>query len=258
MKGQLIQEWLLGNEMNHLYRSNVHQTKTDIFITGGGRPKTLNETNYQSFFDNKGHPSAKAIIEGANLYLTPEARHLLEQEGTLILKDSSCNKGGVICSSFEVLSSLCMTKEEFLKEKKEYIQEVLEIIRKAALNEADLLFNTHKKTGLFLSDISDRISAQINLYKYQLLDHLQTISLPQDPKDPLIQCLILYCPPLLQKRYLKGILSMPEVHKKAIISCHIASRLVYSKGIDWRPTIVDILPILIKDPLFFKHLNNLK
>jgi glutamate dehydrogenase len=248
-KEGLIEEWLSGNEMNHLYRSNVHTVKADIFITGGGRPRTLSESNYQTFFDEGEKPTARAIIEGANLYLTPGARHILEKAGTLILKDSSCNKGGVICSSFEVLASLCMTKEEFLKEKTEYIQEVLEIIGIAAKNEAKLLFSTHKDTTLFLSDISEKISEQINLYKYQLLDHFETMALSKDPNDPLIECLILYCPPLLQKRYKKGILSIPEIHKKAIIASYIASRLVYTRGIYWRPTIADILPVLVKDPL---------
>ncbi|MES2273579.1 MAG: NAD-glutamate dehydrogenase domain-containing protein, partial [Chlamydiota bacterium] len=40
---KLVEDWLSGNEMNHLYRNNVHQIKTDIFIPGGGRPRTLNE-----------------------------------------------------------------------------------------------------------------------------------------------------------------------------------------------------------------------
>lgn len=248
-EGKLIKDWLSGNEMNHLYRSNVHLIKADVFITGGGRPRTLNETNYQTFLDETGQPTAKAIIEGANLYLTAGARHCLEKLGTLILKDSSCNKGGVICSSFEVLASLCMTEEEFLKEKTDYIAEVLAIIGRAAKSEAHLLFSTREKTGLLLSDISEKISEQINLYKYQLLDHFETLDLPSSPQDPLIQCLIHYCPPLIQARYQQGILSMPEIHKKAIIACYIASRLVYTRGVDWRPTIADILPILVKDPL---------
>jgi glutamate dehydrogenase len=246
---KLIKEWLSGNEMNHLYRSNLHQIKTDIFITGGGRPRTLNELNYQTFLDENHKPTAKAIVEGANLYLTAEARHALEKLGALILKDSSCNKGGVICSSFEVLASLCMTNEEFLKNKLKYVEQVLSIIGQAAKSEANLLFETHKKTNLFLSDISEKISKQINLYKYQLLDHFETIDLPTDPQDPLIQCLINYCPPLIQKNHLQKILSIPEIHKKAMIACYIASRLVYTRGIDWRPTIADILPILVKDPL---------
>ena len=239
------QEWLSGNEMNQLYRNNLHQIKTDAFVPGGGRPRTLNESNYTSFLDETGKPTSKAIVEGANLYLTPAARHALEKLGVLIIKDSSCNKGGVICSSFEVLASLCMSEEQFLKEKKEYVKEVLEIIGKAALNEANLLLNTHKETGQFLTEISDAISQKINLFKYQLLDYLTP--LPLLPNDPLIKCLLNYCPPLLRTRYTPQILAMPDIHKKAIISCYLASHLVYKRGLSWNPTIADVLPMVAKD-----------
>jgi glutamate dehydrogenase len=70
--GKATQDWISGNEMNQLYRNNIHQVKTDVFITGGGRPRTLNDT---------GKPTSKAIIEGANLYLTPGARRSLEKTG---------------------------------------------------------------------------------------------------------------------------------------------------------------------------------
>lgn len=241
--GQAIQEWISGNEMHHLYRSNVHKVKTDVFVPGGGRPKTLNETNYFSYLDETGKPTSQAIVEGANLYLTPGARHALEKLGVLIIKDSSCNKGGVICSSFEVLASLCMSEEEFLREKKEYVQQVLERIGEAALREARLLLKTHRETGELLTDISDKISQKINLFKYQLLDHLETIDLSKE----LLNCLYSYCPPLLQSRYKKGILSMPDIHKKAIIACYLASHLVYERGLDWSPSIGDILPTLAKE-----------
>ena len=111
------EDWLSGNEMNHLLRHNVHQVKADVFIPGGGRPRTLNENNFKDFLDETGKPTAKAIIEGANLYLTPWARRSLEKIGVIIIKDSSANKGGVICSSFEVLASLALSEEEFIKEK---------------------------------------------------------------------------------------------------------------------------------------------
>ncbi len=244
-KGKAIQEWVSGNEMNHLYRNNVHQVKTDVFVPGGGRPRTLNDTNYFSFLDDTGKPTSKAIVEGANLYLTPGARRALEKLGVLIFKDSSCNKGGVICSSFEVLASLCLNEEEFLKEKKEYVKEVLEIIGKAALNEARLLLNTHQETGQCLTDISDRISDKINLFKYQLLDHLETLAL-DDP--PLIKCLLNYCPLLLRNKYKNRVLAMPDIHKKAIISCYLASHLVYKRGLEWSPTIADVLPMIANDP----------
>jgi glutamate dehydrogenase len=249
--GKLIEEWLSGNEMNYLYRNNVHQTKTDAFIPGGGRPRTLNENNYQTFLDEKGKPTSKIIVEGANLYLTPEARKALEELGTIVLKDSSCNKGGVICSSLEVLASLCMSEQDFLPNKQEYIKEVLHIIGKAALHEARLVLQTHQQTGGWFTEISEKVSEKINLFKYQLLDYLETLELSRDPNDPLIRCLINYCPPLLRKKYLQGILGMPDIHKKAIISCYISSKLVYKKGLNWNPTISDVLPLIAQDPDLF-------
>ncbi len=247
-EGKLSQEWLSGNEMNQLFRSNVHQVKTDIFVPGGGRPRTLNDANISSYLDSSGKPTSKAIVEGANLYLTSGARHALEKLGVIILKDSSCNKGGVICSSFEVLAGLCLSEEEFIHEKSEYVQEVLEIIRKAALNEANLILDTHKKTAAFCTDISDKVSERINLYKDQLLDHLEKTEL----NDSLIECLLRYCPPLLRKKYPERILKMPDIHKKAIIAVFLAARLVYTRGLDWSPTIVDLLASIAKDPNILK------
>lgn len=240
-EGQLVQEWLTGSEMNHLYRTQLHQVFADLFMPGGGRPRTLNEGNIQSYLDAKGNPTSRAIVEGANLYLSPGARRALEKLGVFVLKDSSCNKGGVICSSFEVLAGLCLSAEEFLKVKKQYVEEVLTLIGKAAENEAKLLFSTHAKTNQFLTDISDQISSRINYYKYGLLDALAQKELSKSPTDPLNQVLIRYCPPLLQKNYVERILAMPEIHKKAIIACAIASHHVYTKGLSSNPSIQDLL-----------------
>ncbi|NGX46467.1 MAG: hypothetical protein K940chlam2_01658, partial [Chlamydiae bacterium] len=194
------------------------------------------------------------IIEGANLYLTPLARSELEKLGVLIIKDSSANKGGVICSSFEVLTRLCLTDEEFLKEKKSLMPEILSLIGARALSEAQLLLTTHADTGAPLSEISERVSSKINTFKYQLLDYLTTITLSHDPANPLIQCLINYCPPLLRGKYRMRILEeIPDIHKKAIIATHIAGRLVYSRGLEWSPTIVDILPLLANDSDIFEE-----
>jgi glutamate dehydrogenase len=244
----VIQDWLSGNEMNHLYRSNVHQLVSDLFIPGGGRPRTLDETNVHTFLDQEGKPTAKAIVEGSNLYLTPGARRFLEKLGVLVFKDSSCNKGGVICSSFEVLASLCLSEEEFLDEKEEFVREVLEIVGRAAFQEARLLLAAHRATGAYLTDSSEQISQKINLFKYQLLDYFETIELPKDSNHFLIRCLFSYCPPLLRARYPERILNMPEIHKKAIIACYIAARLVYGHGLEWSPSLLDILPALETDP----------
>lgn len=245
-EGQIKQLWLSGNEMNHLYRNNVHQAPATVFVPGGGRPRTLNESNWKNYLDQEGKPTSRAIVEGANLYLTPEARRSLEKLGTLIIKDSSCNKGGVICSSMEVLGGLVLTEEEFLLEKNQYVQEILAFIAKTAEEEAKLLLSTHQKTGAFLTDISEKISERINLYKYQILDSLEKGPLPESLKDPLIQCLLLYCPPLLSKKYQERLLAIPEIHKKAIIACALGSYLIYTRGLDWGPQIGDLLPSLAK------------
>lgn len=247
--GKLKKQWLSGNEMNHLYRHNVHQAKTDVFIPGGGRPRTLNETNYKDFLDETNTPTSKAIIEGANLYLTAGARRSLEKLGVIIFKDSSCNKGGVICSSFEVLCSLALDEQGFLHEKDTLVEEILDSIEKAALNEATLMLKTHQQTQEFLTQVSDVVSERINGFKYHLLDYLETIELSKDPNDPLIRCLLLYCPPLLKEKYKEQILEkVPDIHKKAVIACYISSHLVYTRGLVWSPSIVDVLPLIAKDP----------
>jgi len=243
-----IQEWISGNEMNQLYRNNVHKTATDVFVPAGGRPRTLNESNIDSYLDETEKPTSRAIVEGANLYLTPSARRTLETQGVLVLKDSSCNKGGVICSSFEVLAGLCLTEEEFIKEKTEYVKEILEIIQKAAFNEANLMLDTHEKTGAFLTEVSEKVSERINLFKYQLLDYLETIELSHDKNDPLIKCLLKYCPPLLRTRYADRILKIPDIHKKAIIAVFLASHLVYTRGLEWAPSVPDVLATIASDP----------
>ncbi len=247
-QGKLIQDWLSGNEMNHLLRHNVHQVQADVFIPGGGRPRTLNESNYKDFLDETGKPTARAIVEGANLYCTSAARRALEKLGTLIIKDSSANKGGVICSSFEVLACLSMQEEQFLQEKPKLAEEILQIIGEKARAEAQLLLRSQDLIHAPLSEISDQISERINSYMYELLDFLETVPLSQNLDDPLIRALLNYCPSLLRTHYSEQVLSkVPDIHKKAIIACHIASRLVYQRGLSWSPSIVDVLPLIAQD-----------
>lgn len=248
MEGQkLIEEWLSGSDTNHLLRYNVHQAKTDIFIPAGGRPRTLNETNIHEFLDKDHQPTSKAIIEGANLYLTPQARRFLEEKGVLIIKDSSANKCGVICSSFEVLSNLTIVEKVFMENKSTIIHEILERLKKCAALEANLLLDTHRKTGEFLTSISDKISDRINQFTYQLLDFLDPLPLSLQPHDPMIRCFLDYCLPFLRNNYRDKLLEeVPDHHKKAIISCYLAAKIVYERGAEWSPSIVDVLPLILK------------
>ncbi|KAF3362325.1 putative NAD-specific glutamate dehydrogenase [Chlamydiales bacterium STE3] len=246
---ELIQEWLSGSDMNHLLRDNVHRTKTDIFIPSGGRPRTLNELNYRDFLDETGKPTSKAIIEGANLYLTQAARRKYEELGTLIIKDSSANKTGVVCSSFEVLCGLTLGDELFFSQKDTFVNEILSRLQLCALHEAQLLLREHKETGFFLTDIANKTSERINQFTYQLLDHLEPLPLSKNQDDPLIRAFLNYCLPTLKEKYIPELLSIPDHHKKAIIACYLGSQLVYKKGLHWFPSIVDVLPLVLKESI---------
>ncbi|PJD94378.1 MAG: glutamate dehydrogenase [Parachlamydia sp.] len=246
VNGALVEDWISGSDMNHLVRHNVHQTKTDVFIPSGGRPRTLNQSNIEDFLDGTGAPTSRIIIEGANLYLTPQARRFLEENGALVVKDSSANKTGVICSSFEILSGLVLSDEEFIANKKQLVSEILERLKQCAANEANLLLRTLKENGGYLTDISELISKRINQFTYQLLDFLDEIELSKNPNDPLIRAFLRYCLPTLREKYQDALLrEIPDHHKKAIIACAISSHLVYTRGVSWFPSIVDILPLLL-------------
>ena len=63
----------------------------------------MNLNNWRSLLDDAGVPVFRWIVEGANLFITQEARLKLEEKGVVLFKDSSTNKGGVMSSSLEVL-----------------------------------------------------------------------------------------------------------------------------------------------------------
>ncbi len=246
---KLKEEWLSGSEMNNLFRHNLHQVKTDIFIPAGGRPRTLHHNNYTDFLDEEGKPTARAIVEGANLYLTPKARRALEDLGVIIIKDSSANKGGVISSSMEVLFSLTLSSEEFLNNKDILMDQTLDVIAEKARSEARLLLDTFAETKAYLTDISELISERINTYIYQILDYLDAALLSFHPEDPLIRALVNFCPPFLRQHSRTQIFEkIPLIHKKAMIACYLASQLVYKKGLLWSPSVVDVLPLIATDP----------
>lgn len=234
--------------MNHLLRFNVHKTYADVFIPGGGRPRTLNASNVHEFLDETGKPTTKGIVEGANLYLDDAARAFLEERGCLIIKDSSANKAGVICSSFEVLSGLTLGDELFMAHKERLAEEILRRLRLAASNEADLLLNSHKKTNEPLTVLSDRISKRINQFTYQILEYLEG---EKELSNAMMKTFLSYCLPLLREEFEDKLISeIPPLHKRAIIACHIGAQAVYHKGLDWFPSIVDIIPLLIESESF--------
>lgn len=62
-------------------------------------PEAVNISNVAALVDSEGKAHFKYIVEGANLFLTQQARLHLEKRKVLLFKDSSTNKGGC-CPSY--------------------------------------------------------------------------------------------------------------------------------------------------------------
>ncbi len=218
-------------------RDNLYATvEAEVFIPAGGRPYTVKDKNWHRFMKADGVPSAKAIIEGANIFFTNLAREKLVEQGVLVIKDSSANKCGVICSSYEIIACMTLSPDEFAHLKSEYVAEVIEILKQKADFEAKLLFREKARRGLEtnLVKLSYEISAEINRVTDILREKL--LEMKDDPVSiPKFRYILLgHCPKVLVKHYEERIITrIPRAHQIAIISAAVASRLVYKEGIDW-------------------------
>lgn len=221
---------------NMKIRNELHATvQADILIPGGGRPYTVNDKTWELFLKD-GKPSVRAIVEGANIFFTDGARKKLQEAGVLIIKDSSANKTGVICSSYEIIASLTISEKEFLNIKPTYVSQVIDILRVKADNEAKLLFREYVRTAgrRTLVELSKDISREINDVTDVLLDEL-TKREKEVETDPFFQELVLnHCPQILVELYRERILQrLPTAHKVAILSAYMASNIVYREGLGW-------------------------
>lgn len=218
-------------------RDNLFATvEAEIFIPGGGRPYTLKESNWTKYLLPNGKPSSLAIVEGANIFFTKEARQHLVDSGAVVIKDSSANKAGVSCSSYEIIACLTILPEEFAQIKDIYVSQVLDIIRRNADNEAKLLFRSWQKnpTQTDLVHLSYDISAEINQAKDILLEKLNQLSDADLSSSKYTFVLLKHCPQILVEKYKDRILEkLPRAHKIAILSAHMASHLIYKEGLHW-------------------------
>ena len=211
------------------------RTYADVFVPAGGRPYTVTEKNWHHLMADDGSLSCKAIVEGANIFFNTKAREHLEKAGILMIKDSSANKAGVICSSYETLSSLMLSADEFSSIKEKYVDEVMHRLRDMAACEAKLLFQEYDKQGTstHLSQISLQISDAINDIKDRLLDEFSQHSTKYLNDPMFIGILKKYLPTVLAEKYLDRLSKLPDSYKIAIVASYIASRIVYLEGIDW-------------------------
>jgi glutamate dehydrogenase len=186
----LSEEWVTVDEFHREFNSLIFNVTADLFVPAGGRPETVDETNWQNFFNDQGQPSMRVIVEGANSYITPAARIELQKRGVVVLRDASANKCGVISSSYEIIANLLMTEKEFLANKRSYVSDVLQILDQRAEDEVRLIFKRQTESnGSLFTDISDEISREINAHYASLFGFFQGHAELRD--DPLMRRVVL-------------------------------------------------------------------
>ncbi len=228
--GGLEERWLTVDEFHREYDSLLFTVDADLFIPAGGRPETIDGGNWRNFFDAAGRPSARAIVEGANSFITPEARSELQKGGVVILRDASANKCGVISSSYEIIGNLLLSEEEFLAHKARYVADVIEILERRAADEAHLIFRRHREGGgsQLYTEISAAISGEINAHYARLFAFFQEHA--ELCAEPLFRrAIAAHLPRLLREdsRYLSRIGNLPAKYLSAILASEIASSIVY-------------------------------
>jgi glutamate dehydrogenase len=214
--------------------------KADLFVPCGGRPSSININNWQNYVNENGEPRFKIIIEGANLFITQQARLRLEEKGVIIYKDASANKGGVTSSSLEVLASLAFSDEEFDQHmcvknglipefRRRYIEEILEIIRENASLEFEVIWKENKDKRIPRAVLTDLVSDKIN----QIKDAVNKSDLFSN--KALVKKVCVYgCPPALlglvgHDKLLKR---LPAKYMKAVFASRLAGQYVYKHGLD--------------------------
>ncbi|KAJ9150737.1 NAD-specific glutamate dehydrogenase [Pleurostoma richardsiae] len=211
---------------------------TDMFVPCGGRPESIDLVSVNKII-KEGRSVIPYIVEGANLFITQEAKLRLEAAGCILFKDASANKGGVTSSSLEVLASLSFDDESFMKHMchdgdgdapsfyKAYVKEVQGKIRENATLEFEAIWREHEQTSVPRSILSDKLSVAITT----LDEELQHSDLWKDEKirrsvlkDALPRL-------LLDEVGLDTIIErVPDSYLCAIFGSYLASRFVYEFG----------------------------
>ncbi|KAK9246544.1 Glutamate/Leucine/Phenylalanine/Valine dehydrogenase-domain-containing protein [Lipomyces tetrasporus] len=226
-----------GTTFRNLFHLRHGKEQFTLFVPCGGRPEAININNVSNLIVD-GKSTIPYIVEGANLFLTQEAKLKLEHCGAIVFKDASANKGGVTSSSLEVLASLAFDDEGFYENMcvsegklpgfyKAYVKEVQQIIKNNAYLEFEALWREHKKSGKPSSILSDELSNAIT----DLTEELQNSQLWDDTvfRNAVLKEAL---PKLLQDAIGLGtiIRRVPVAYMKAIFGSYLAGRFVYEKG----------------------------
>ncbi|MDA0802530.1 MAG: NAD-glutamate dehydrogenase [Planctomycetota bacterium] len=217
-----------------MLRNTMHnRVASDAFVPSGGRPATINERNWRDYLLPDGRPSSGIIVEGANLFLTPGARVELSNRGCLIFKDSSANKGGVICSSYEIQSSMLMDEAAFKKIKPTYVAQVLGKLRNFALLEAQcLLAEARRSPHIPLPELCVKLSRAANDAADLVARALATAGPEVDSirRSVVRQHIV---PVLWETEGERVFQVLPRAYLDWMVAKSLASRIVYNEGVNF-------------------------
>lgn len=235
--GEVVENGLAFRNTFHLHPLS----KADVFVPCGGRPQAINQSNVHEIIGKDGKPKWRIISEGANLFITEDARLVIEKAGAVLYKDASANKGGVTSSSKEVLAALAFPDEEFAKHMavtdeankpqfyKDYVQEIIRIVEGNADKEFECIWKECERTGIPRTYMTNMVSNKIN----EINNFVQASPLFDNEKVRRA-VLVEAIPKTLQAQLgMDAILNrVPQSYLKAIFGCHIACEYVYKYGIN--------------------------
>ena len=221
--GKISKKMVNRDEYMNYFQNNIYNY-ADVFIPCGGRPSTIDISNWKHYLPH-GVNSSMAIVEGANSFITPEARGKLQDAGILIVKDASANKCGVITSSYEIMSGIMLDKDEFKAEKEELVKEIMVKLKSHAVGEAEWLFANYKAAICHMTGLTEVLSRRIN-EKNEAISEFFT-KYPEMLDD---QAVLDHLPKIFAQKYKDRIERLPAEYKKAIASVELATRIIYNQS----------------------------
>ncbi len=227
------EEWVTADQFHREFDGLIFAVPADLFLPGGGRPETVDGGNVARLFREDGTPLVRAVVEGANSFLTPEARSALQKGGVIVLRDASANKCGVIASSYEIMANLLLSDEEFLAHKGAYVADVLAILERRAADEARLIFRRHREAGGLrpYTEISTALSEEINGHYGRLFPFF--LGRPELVDQPVFRRVLLaHLPDLVGREpwLRRRIRRLPLKIRCAMLAVELATAIVYRGG----------------------------
>ncbi|KAG5482907.1 hypothetical protein LSCM1_06943 [Leishmania martiniquensis] len=231
----------------------------DVFVPCGGRPRSVTLENVGRFLKVPGADGEsmmegmyanlppeqlkfKIIVEGANLFISQDARLALEKCGVTLIKDASANKGGVTSSSLEVFAGLCLSDEEHAKYMcaksatdapafyKKYVQEILDRIEANAKLEFNAIWREWEKDTTqpktLIADALSRKNVQMraNVLSSDIFQNRDLVRYVMDQYALKTLKEVVPVDVMLER--------VPKNYQHAICAMWLASRYVYHTGVD--------------------------